>query len=61
MIREMHHMDRSMRVIDLAEKMAERRRQALAATSKPSLRARMARIFSALPAATESPQAEGRA
>jgi hypothetical protein len=61
MFSEMQYMDRNLRAMDLAEKMAERRRQALAATSKPSLRARMARIFSALPAATESPQAEGRA
>jgi hypothetical protein len=61
MFSEMRYMDRNLRAMDLAEKMAERRRQALAATSKPSLRARMARIFSALPAATESPQAEGRA
>ena len=61
MFREIQYMDRSLREQDLAEKMAERRRQALAATSKPSLRARMARRISALPAATESPQAEGRA
>ena len=61
MFSEMQYMDRNLRAMDLAEKIAERRRQALAATSKPSLRATMARIFSALPAATESPQAEGRA
>ena len=58
MIREMHHMDRSMRVIDLAEKMAERRRQSLVAPSKPSRRSRTARML--LPLAGSSP-AEGRA
>jgi hypothetical protein len=54
-------MDRSLREQDLAEKIDERRRQSLATTRKPSLRARMVRIFSELPAATERPQAEGRA
>jgi hypothetical protein len=61
MFREMQYMDRSLREQDLAEKMDERRRQSLATTRKPSLRASMVQIFSALPAATERPQAEGRA
>jgi hypothetical protein len=58
MFREMHYMDRTTREMDLAEKMAERRRQSLAAASKPSRKARMARILFAL--AGSSP-AEGRA
>ena len=57
MFREMHYMDRTTREMDLAEKMAERRRQSLAA-SKPSHKARMARMLFAL--AGSSP-AEGRA
>jgi hypothetical protein len=57
MFREMHYMDRTSREMDLAEKMAERRRQSLAA-SKPSRKARMARMLIAL--AGSSP-AEGRA
>ena len=61
MIGEMHHMDRSMRAMDLAGKMAERRRQSLSATSKPSRRARMVRMLFAFAVAAESPQAEGRA
>jgi hypothetical protein len=58
MFREMHYMDRTSREMDLAEKMAERRRQSLAAGSKPSRRARMARMLFALGG---SLQAEGRA
>jgi len=61
MFREMHHMDRNSRAMDLAEKMAERRRQSLAATSRPSLKARMARMLSALTVAAESSAAQGRA
>jgi hypothetical protein len=57
MFREMHYMDRTSREMDLAEKMTERRRQSLAA-SKPSRKARMARMLFAL--AGSSP-AEGRA
>ena len=58
MFREMHYMDRTSREMDLAEKMAERRRQSLAAASKPSRKARMAGMLFAL--AGSSP-AEGRA
>ena len=58
MFREMHFMDRTSREMDLAEKMAERRRQSLAAASKPSRWPRMARMFFAL---SGSLQAEGRA
>jgi hypothetical protein len=54
-------MDHGSRAMDLAEKMAERRRQSLAATSKPSPRARMSRMLFALAVATESSQAEGHA
>jgi hypothetical protein len=58
MFREMHYMDGTSREMDLAEKMAERRRQSLAAASKPSRKARMARMLFALGG---SLQAEGRA
>jgi hypothetical protein len=61
MFREMHYMDRSFRAMDLAEKMAERSRRSLAATSKPSRVGRMARMLSALAVATGNTQAEGRA
>jgi hypothetical protein len=61
MFREMHHMDHGSRAMDLAEKMAERRRQSLGATSKPFPRARMSRMLFALAVATESSQAEGHA
>jgi hypothetical protein len=61
MFSEMHYTDRSFRAMDLAEKMAERRRQSLAAASKPSRGGRMARMLFALAAATENTQAEGRA
>ena len=58
MFREMHHMDRTSREMDLAEKAAERRRQSLAAASEPSGKGRMARMLFAL---GWSLQAEGRA
>jgi len=58
MFREMHYMDRTSREMDLAEKMAERRKQSLAAAGKPSRRARMARMLFALGG---SLQAEARA
>jgi hypothetical protein len=61
MFKEMHYMDRNSRAMDLAEKMAERRNQALAATSKPSRRNRLTRMLFALAVATEPSQAEGRA
>ena len=61
MFREMQYVDRDLRALDLAEKMAERRRQALAATSKPSLGARMAQMLFAPTVAAERRQAEGRA
>jgi hypothetical protein len=58
MFREMHHMDHNTRAMDLAEKMAERRRQSLAAASRPSRVGRMARMLFALAVTTGSPQAE---
>ena len=61
MFREMHYTDRSFREMDLAEKMAERRGQSLAAASKPSRVRRMARMLFALPVDTGNTQAEGRA
>jgi len=61
MFREMHYADRNTRAMDLAEKMAERRRQSLAATSEPSHRARLTRMLFAVAVTTGSPQAEGRA
>jgi hypothetical protein len=61
MFREMHHADRNFRAMDLAEKVAQRRRQSLTATSKPSRRARLARMLFAVAVTTGSAQAEGRA
>ncbi|MBA2713915.1 MAG: hypothetical protein H0U55_10250 [Rubrobacteraceae bacterium] len=61
MFREMQHMDHSLRAMDLAEKMAERRNQALAATRKPSLMARLARMLISPAMSSESSPAEGRA
>lgn len=54
MFREMHHVDRSFRAMDLAEKMTERRRQSLAATSKSPRRARLTRMLFAVAAITGS-------
>jgi hypothetical protein len=52
MFTELHyHTDRELRSLDLAQKMAERRGQALAATRRSSLRARIARMLFA-PSAT---------
>jgi len=46
MFTELHlHTDRDFRKLDLAEKMAERRKHSLAATRRSSLRARMARML----------------
>ena len=61
MFREMHYMDRNFMAMDLAEKMAERRRQSLATTSKPSRRARLTRMLFAPVVATGSKRVEGRA
>ena len=61
MFKEMHYADRNFRAMDLADKMAERRRQSLAATSKPSRRARLTRMLFAVAVAIGSQQAEGRA
>jgi hypothetical protein len=61
MFREMNHVDHSFRAMDLAEKMAERRGQSLAAASKHSRVGRMARMLFALPVGTGNTQAEGRA
>jgi hypothetical protein len=58
MFREMHYMDRTTREMDFTEKVAERRRQSLAAASKSSRKARIARMLFALGG---SLQAEGRA
>ena len=57
MFREMHYMDRNLRALDLAEKMAERRRQSLVATSKPSRGSRMTRMLFALAGTTENSHA----
>jgi hypothetical protein len=61
MFKEMHHADHIVRAMDLAEKMAERRRQSLATTGKSSLRARLTRMLFAVGVSTGSPQTEGRA
>jgi hypothetical protein len=61
MFREMHHADRGFRAMDLAEKIGERRRQSLAAASKPVGRARLTRMLFAVAVATGSTQVEGRA
>ena len=61
MFMEMRYMDRSMRAMDLAEEMAERRRQSLATASKLSRGTRMARMLFALAATAGGRQAEGRA
>jgi hypothetical protein len=61
MIREMHYTDRSFRAMDLAEKMAERRRQSIVAASKTSRVGRMARMLFAPPVVNGNAQAEGRA
>ena len=45
--------DRTARELDLAERMAQRRREALAAECRPSLRARMARRLFTLAVAAE--------
>ncbi len=61
MFREMHHADSAFRAMDLMEKIAERRRQSLATTSKPAGRAGLMRTLFMVAVATESTQAEGRA
>jgi len=61
MFREVQHMDSSFRAMDLAEKMAKRRNQALAATRKPSPIARIARMLFAPAMTAEGSPAEGRA
>ena len=61
MFREMPLADQSYREMDLAEKIAERRRHALVATTRLSRRARLTRKLFAVVVATGSPQAEGRA
>ena len=61
MFMEMHHADRNFRAMDLAAKLAERRSQSLAATSKLPRRSRLARMLLAVAVTTGSPQAEGRA
>lgn len=62
MFTELHyHTNREIRDLDLAEKMAERRNHSLAATRKPFLRARIARMLSAFGMPAESPRVEGRA
>ena len=49
--------DREIREQELAERMSERRRQALAASRRPSLRARMARRLFALAVAADRKEA----
>jgi hypothetical protein len=61
MFREMHYMDRNMRAMDLAEKMAERRRQSLHVASRASRKTPMVRRLFAFAGAAGSQQAEGRA
>ena len=68
MFTELHyHTNREIRELDLAQKMAERRNDSLAAMRRPSLRTRMARIVFALAGTTqrhttrEGSGAEGRA
>jgi hypothetical protein len=61
MFREMHYADRNFVAMDLAEKMAERHRHSLAATSKATLRVWMTRMLIAVAMTTETPEAEGRA
>ena len=56
-----NHTDHDFMRLDLAEKMAERRRQSLTTTRNPSRRARTARTLFAPAVATGSSQAEGRA
>ena len=57
MFREMHHMDRGVRARDLAEKMAQRRRQSLAVTSRFSSGTQLGRMLFALAVATDGLQA----
>jgi hypothetical protein len=61
MFKEVHYMDHNFRAMELAEKLAERRRQSLAASSAPSGRYRMARSIFALAVPAGGRQAEGRA
>ena len=61
MFREMHYMDRNMRAMDLAEKMAQRRRQSLSAASRDSRKTPMVRRLFPFAVAAGSQQAEGRA
>ena len=59
MFREMQYMDHSLREMDLAEKMYQRRNQLLSTTRRPSLVARMARRLFAPEVSTENSQVEG--
>jgi hypothetical protein len=61
MFREMQYADRTFGAMDFADKMAERRRHSLAATSNPARRARLTRMLFAVAEATGSPQSGGRA
>jgi hypothetical protein len=61
MFTEMHHADRTYRAMDLAEKIADRRRHALVARTRISRRARLTRRLFAVVVTTGSPQVEGRA
>jgi hypothetical protein len=56
-----HHTNREIRELDLAEKMAERRNDSLAATRRSSLRARIARLLFTPAVAAEGSEAGGRA
>ena len=59
MFSETHYMDHNLRAMDFADKMAERRRQSLAASSTPSGNSRMARMLFALALSAGGRRAEG--
>jgi hypothetical protein len=57
----MHHADRNFTAMDLVDKMTERCRYSLSATSKPSNLAWPSRKLFTVAGTTGSPQVEGRA
>ena len=61
MFREVHFIDHNLRAMELAETMAQRRRQSLAASSTPSGRYRMAQRLFALVIPARRRQVESRA
>jgi hypothetical protein len=58
MFKEMQYVDHSLRAVDLAEKMAERRNQLLSTPRRPSPVVRMVRMLFAPAVTTESYQVE---